>query len=238
MRGLLALLLALALPAATAAQGPRITVDGAASLTEVFPRIDNSSQYEFAGSDQLALQIQQGQPADVFAAASPKYLEQLYQQGLVAKPVVFATNTVVLIVPRRNPAGIHSVYDLTKPGVKLVVGDPAVPIGSYTEKAVAVLKLNVQPVSRETDVKNVVAKVALGQADAGFVYSSDVKPVAGKVLAFRLPAAASPTAVYEIAIVKATKHRAAAEAFVRSVLSRRGKALLHAAGFGPVPPPR
>jgi molybdate transport system substrate-binding protein len=235
MRWLLPLLLVLAFPASTTAAAPRITVDGAASLTEVLPRIDPAPRYQFAGSDQLALQIQQGQPADVFAAASPKYTEQLYQQGLVEKPVVFATNTVVLIVPKRNPAGIHSVYDLTRPGVKLVVGDPAVPIGAYTQKALTALKLDVKPVSQETDVKAVVAKVALGVADAGFVYSSDVKPVQGKVGVVRLPAAASPTAVYEVAVVKSTRRRAAAEAFVRALLSKRGKALLHVAGFGPVP---
>jgi molybdate transport system substrate-binding protein len=232
----LAVALLLPLAAAQAASTPRLTIDGAASLTEVFPRIDRTQRYEFAGSDQLALQIAQGQPADVFAAASPKYPDQLYAQGLVEKPVVFATNTVVLIVPKRNPAGIKSVYDVAKPGVKLVVGDPTVPIGSYTQKALAALKLNVKPVSQETDVKNVVAKVALGEADAGFVYSSDVKPVQGKVLVFRLPAVASPTAVYEVAIVKSTKSHAAAAAFVRRVLSKRGQALLRAAGFGPIPP--
>jgi len=233
---LLAAALLAPLAAAQAASPPRLTVDGAASLTEVFPRIDRSEGYEFAGSDQLALQISQGQPADVFAAASPKYPDQLYAQGLVEKPVVFATNTVVLIVPKRNPAGIRSVYDVAKPGVKLVVGNPSVPIGAYTQKALAALKLSVKPVSQETDVKNVVAKVALGEADAGFVYSSDVKPVQGKVLVVRLPAVASPTAVYELAIVKSTKHHAAAAAFVSRVLSKRGQALLHAAGFGPIPP--
>jgi molybdate transport system substrate-binding protein len=223
------------LAVAAALASPQLTVDAAASLTEVFPRIDKSQRYAFAGSDQLALQIAQGQPADLFAAASPKYAAELYAKGLVEKPVVFATNAVVLIVPMRNPAGIRSVNDVAKPGVKLVVGDPSVPIGAYTQKALAALKLNVTPVSRETDVKNVVAKVALGEADAGFVYSSDVKPVQGKVLVFRLPAAASPTAVYELAIVKSTKHHAAAAAFVRRVLSKRGQALLHAAGFGPIP---
>jgi molybdate transport system substrate-binding protein len=220
----------------SAAAGPRLTVDGAASLTEVFPRIDRSPRYQFAGSDVLALQIQQGQPADVYAAASPKYADQLYAAGLVEKPVVFATNTVVLIAPKRNPAGIRSVYDVAKSGVKLVVGDPSVPIGAYTQKALAALKLDVKPVSREPDVKDVVAKVALGEADAGFVYSSDVKPVQGKVLVFRIPASANPTAVYEIAIVKSTRNHAAAAAFVRRVVSKRGRALLHAAGFGPIPP--
>jgi molybdate transport system substrate-binding protein len=227
--------IALLAVAATLA-APHLTVDGAASLTEVLPRIDRTPRYQFAGSDVLALQIGQGQPADVFAAASPKYPEALYAQGLVEKPVAFATNTVVLIVPKRNPAGIHSVYDVAKPGVKLVVGDPSAPIGAYTAKALAALKLDVKPVSREPDVKDVVAKVALGEADAGFVYSSDVRPVQGKVLVFRLPASASPTAVYEIAIVKGTRYHAAAAAFMRRVLSKRGQAILRAAGFGPVPP--
>jgi molybdate transport system substrate-binding protein len=232
----LGLLLALLLVAPAGAAGPRLTIDGAASLTEVLPRIDKAPRYQFAGSDVLALQIQQGQPADVFAAASPKYPNQLYAAGLVEKPVVFATNTVVLIVPKRNPARIRSVYDVAKPGVKLVVGDPSVPIGSYTQSALTALKLNVKPVSRETDVKEVVAKVALGEADAGFVYSSDVKPVQGKVLVFRIPAFANPTAVYELAIVKSTRNHAAAQAFVKRVLSKHGQAILHAAGFGPIPP--
>jgi molybdate transport system substrate-binding protein len=226
------------LAVAAALAAPHLTVDAAASLTGVLPRIEGSARYEFAGSDVLALQLAQGQPADIFAAASPKYPDQLYASGVVEKPVAFATNTVVLIVPKRNPAGIHSVYDVAKAGVKLVVGDPSVPIGAYTAKALAALKLDVQPVSREPDVKDVVAKVALGEADAGFVYSSDVKPVQGKVLVFRIPAFASPTAVYEVAIVKSTKSHATAAAFVGRLLSKRGQAILHAAGFGPVPPGR
>jgi molybdate transport system substrate-binding protein len=123
------------LPGAVSARGDgsgKLTVFAAASLTDVFPKIDARARYGFAGSDQLATQIQQGAPADVFAAASPKYPELLYQQGLVEKPIAFATNTLVLIVPKSNPAGIHSVTDLTKPGVKLVIGDPSVPVGSYT----------------------------------------------------------------------------------------------------------
>ena len=148
------------------------------------PRDRPAPRYGFAGSDQLAFQIQQGAPADVFAAASPKYPEALYRQGLVEKPIPFATNTLVLIVPKANPAGIHSVNDLTKPGVKIVIGDPSVPVGSYTRTVLnnlgisaAVLK-NV--VSQETDVKGVVTKVALGEADAGFVYVTDVVPCAAR----------------------------------------------------------
>ena len=109
-----------------------LAIFAAASLTGVFPLIDRAPHYQFAGSDQLAFQITQGAPADVFAAASPKYPEQLYAQGLCSKPAAFATNTVVLIVPRANPARINSVYDLQRDGIKLVVGAKGVPIGDYT----------------------------------------------------------------------------------------------------------
>jgi molybdate transport system substrate-binding protein len=131
----LAALVAAVVPAATSAHpagSGRITVFAAASLTDAFPKIDPHARYGFAGSDQLSFQIQQGAPADVFAAASPKYPELLYQQGLVEKPIPFATNTLVLVIPKANPAGIHTVEDLTEPGVKVVIGDPGVPVGSYT----------------------------------------------------------------------------------------------------------
>ena len=122
---------AFAAPASTAAGGG-ITVFAAASLTQVFPRIDRAPRYSFAGSDQLALQLRQGAPADVYAAASPKYPELLYRQGLLRKPRVFATNRLVVLLPKANPAHVHSVYDLRRKGVKVVIGDPSVPIGDYT----------------------------------------------------------------------------------------------------------
>src|SRR5206468_11065468 len=112
----------------------RLTVFAAASLTQVFPKIDKAPRYSFAGSDQLALQLQQGAPADVYASASPKYAELLYHNGLLLKPRVFATNVLILVVPRSNPANIHSVYDLRRSGIKLVIGDKSVPIGSYTRQ--------------------------------------------------------------------------------------------------------
>src|SRR3954468_21343234 len=99
-----------------------LAVFAAASLFGVFPQIDRAPKYQFAGSDQLAFQITQGAPADVFAAASPTYPDQLYARGLCSKPIPFATNTVVLVVPRANPARIHSVYDLQRDGIKLVIG--------------------------------------------------------------------------------------------------------------------
>jgi molybdate transport system substrate-binding protein len=237
-RALLLLSLAAVLfPGATSAsRSPRLTVFAAASLTEVFPKIDKRPRYQFAGSDQLAFQIQQGAPADVFAAASPKYPEALYQQGLVQKPIPFATNTLVLIVPKSNPASIHSVSDLTKPGVKLVVGDATVPVGSYTRTvltnlgiATAALK-NV--VSQATDVKQIVTSVVTGEADAGFVYVTDVKPVLGHVAVVRIRDSAQPHVVYEVAVVKSSKNLPAAYAFVTHLLRARAQKQLVQVGFG------
>jgi molybdate transport system substrate-binding protein len=212
-----------------------LAIFAAASLTGAFPMIDRAPRYQFASSDQLAFQITQGARADVFAAASPKYPEQLHAQGLCSKPAVFATNTVVLIVPRANPARITSVNDLRRDGIKLVIGATGVPIGDYTRKLLANLGLSSvlkNVVSEENDVKLVVTKVALGEADAGFVYLTDVKPVGNKVFRIRIPAAGQPTVQYELCIPTATTHRALATAFVREVLSKRGRATLRAAGFG------
>ena len=233
--GLFALAAALVLPAAGAA-GTQLTVFAAASLTSVFPRIDGGERYSFAGSDQLALQIRQGAPADVFASASPKYTELLYRDGYVRKPVVFATNKLIVLVPKSNPAHIRSVYDLRRPGVKVVIGDATVPVGTYTRQILDALGITADVtknvVSQETDVKGIVSKVALGEADAGFVYRTDAKPVAASTRSIALPAWAQPPIRYELAVVKASKHRAAAAAFIRQVRSKRGRALLAKAGFG------
>jgi molybdate transport system substrate-binding protein len=210
-------------------------------LTQVFPKIDRHARYNFAGSDQLALQIQQGAPADVFAAASPKYPELLYRQGLVQKPIAFATNTLILIVPKSNPAHIHSVNDLTRPGVKVVIGDASVPVGAYTRTVLANLGIlaavmkNV--VSQETDVKGVLAKVVLGEADAGFVYVTDALTVKGKVGKIAIRASAQPKVVYEAAVVKSSSHLAAAYAFLTRLVRRPGQRALQAYGFGLRPKP-
>jgi molybdate transport system substrate-binding protein len=227
--------IALLFPTATAA-GDQITVFAAASLAQVFPQIDPSPRYSFAGSDQLALQLQQGAPADVYAAASPKYPELLYRNGLLRKPVVFATNRLIVIVPRANPAHISSVYDLRRSGVRVVIGDKSVPIGTYTRQLLDRLGITADVlknvVSEETDVKGIVTKVALGEADAGFVYRTDARPVAKQVKDIALPASAQPPVRYELAIVAASTDAAAARAFVRRVFSRRGRFLLKRAGFG------
>jgi len=231
-------LVALCLPGATGAGGS-FTVYAAASLTQVFPKISSTPRYSFAGSDQLALQLRQGAPADVFASASPKYTQLLYQDGVVERPVTFARNRLIVLVPKSNPANIHSVYDLRKSGVKVVIGDQGVPIGSYTRQLLDTLGIkdavlhNV--VSQETDVKGIVAKVALGEADAGFVYRTDAKPVSARVRTVFLPAWSQPPVRYQIAIVKSSPRRVEARAFIRKVLSNRGRMLLRRAGFG-LPP--
>jgi molybdate transport system substrate-binding protein len=228
-------LLALLLPL-TGAGATRITVYAAASLTQVFPRIAPAPRYSFAGSDALAAQISAGAPADVFASASPKQTELLYHNGLLRKPVVFASNKLIVIVPRSNPAGIHSVYDLRRHGVKVIVGTPTVPVGAYTRQVLDSMGITsdvmANVVSQEPDVKSIVAKIALGQGDAGFVYKTDARPAGKKVTSILIPAWAQPPIRYEIGIVKRSSHRAAAAAFIKRVTSLRGRRLLVQAGFG------
>lgn len=210
------------------------TVLAAASLTEVLPALDPSARFSFGGSDQLAFQVEQGAPADVFAAASPRYAQALFRKGLVTAPRTFATNSVVVLVPRANPAGITSVTDLARPGVKVVMASPGVPAGDYARAALGRLGLRgVLPnvVSEEPDVKGVTAKVALGEADAGFAYATDARPVRGRVRAIALPAAAAAVAEYQVAVVTDAPHPAAARAFVSRLLSPEGHRVLVAHGF-------
>jgi molybdate transport system substrate-binding protein len=211
-------------------------VFAAASLTKVFPEIDRDATYTFGGSGTLETQIEQGAPADVFAAASPKQPAALFAKGLATRPVEFATNTLVLVVPHTNPAHITSVSDITKPGVKLVICNATVPCGDYARVAFKNLGITTAAmknvVSETTDVTQTIAEVALGQADAGFVYITDAKAAGGKVLVLHLPARAKPGAKDYIAVVKAGPNRAAAQAFVARVLSTQGQATLRAAGFG------
>lgn len=231
------LLVALVVASGTAsAAGPTLTVFGAASLTDVLTKIAPGERYSFAGSNTLAAQIQLGAPADVFASANLSIPEQLYAKGLVTRPYVFTRNALVLIVPRSNPAHIHSVRDLENSDVKLVIAAPAVPAGSYTLTALknmGMTRVLDNVVSRETDVREVLAKVALGVADAGFVYATDARTVGKRVATFRLPAAARPNVAYGVAAVKSSSHLAAAQSYVRMLLGKRAQARLVAAGFLP-----
>ena len=212
------------------------TIFAAASLTEVLPRIEPAGRFSFAGSNQLAQQIRFGAPFDVFLSASPVYTQDLFREGLVRKPVAFATNSLVLIVPRSNPQRIRIVYDLAKrPRLRLVVAGPKVPIGLYTRevlKRLGLLKVLKKTVSLEPDVKGIVGKVALGEADAGFVYRTDVRPVAGKVKAIALPPKSQPSVTYEAAIASKPESLESAQGFLIALLSGDGRRELRAAGFG------
>lgn len=225
----------LALPAGSM-PATRITVYAAASLTSVFPRIDKAPRFNFAGSDTLATQIAQGAPAEVFASASPKQTELLYHEGILRRPVVFATNKLIVIVPTSNPANIRSVYDLRRKGIKVVVGTPTVPVGAYTRQILDSLGITQDVmgnvVDQESDVKGIVAKIALGQGDAGFVYKTDARPAGKKVQSILIPAWAQPPIRYEVGIVSKSSHLAAGRAFIKRVTSLRGRRLLVQAGFG------
>ncbi|MDP9307372.1 MAG: molybdate ABC transporter substrate-binding protein [Actinomycetota bacterium] len=213
-----------------------LTVYAAASLTDAFPKIAPSARYSFGGSNALAAQIRQGAPADVFASANMTIPQQLYQDKLCSKPVVFTRNRLVVIVPRANPASIHSVYDLRKSGVKLVIAGPGVPVGSYTLQVLKNMNLTsvlANVVSRETDVREVLAKVALGEADAGFVYSTDAKTVPGKVQVLKIPAWAQPKVQYGICVVSSSGQKVAASAFIKRVLGNAGQKVLLKYGFLP-----
>lgn len=211
-----------------------LIVSAAASLTEVFPTIDSTARYNFAGSDELATQIREGAPSDVYAAASSKHPQGLYDEGLVEEPVTFASNRLVLIVPTDNPAGIETLEDVTRPGTKLVIAAEGVPVGDYTREVLTELELagaldNV--VSNEDDVKGVVGKVSLGEADAGFVYATDATAAGEEVSAIELPEGSQPPIEYQIAVVESSDDKQAAAAFVQQVLGAEGRQALEAAGF-------
>jgi len=180
----------------------------------------------------------------VFAAASPKYPDKLHAESKLDAPVPFATNTLVLAVP----AGSTRVADLAAvagPGVRLVIGAAAVPVGAYTRTVLAALDATEgagwsatvlkNVVSEEPSVKSIVAKLDTGDADAGFVYATDVRADAAHLTAIAIPAAAKPTATYPIAVVSASKQRDLARRFCDFVLSAAGQQILVAAGFGAKP---
>jgi len=214
--------------------GEPINVYAARSLQKVFPEIDSAPTYNFGGSNTLAEQIRQGAPADVFAAANAKYPDELHADGLVDEPVVFASNRLVLIVPKDNPANIEKVADVARSGVKLVVAGEAVPAGSYARTVLDRLKLNAaldNIVSNEADVAGVTGKVAQGDAQAGFVYWTDVAAVEDKVTVIEIPDAAQPRQDYKIAVVSASKNKEAAQDFIDEVTGEDGRSALEAAGF-------
>ncbi len=215
--------------------GGTLTVFAAASLSEAFARLPADARFNFAGSDELAGQLREGAEADVYAAADVQNASELQAAGLVREPRVFATNRLVLVVPRDNPARIASVDDLRGDGVKLVLGAEGVPVGDYARRALAALGASdvlENAVSHEEDVKGVVGKVASGEADAGFVYASDVRAAGTDLRPIELPAGAQPNVRYAIAVVAKSDRRDEAERFVALVLADEGRQALREAGFG------
>jgi molybdate transport system substrate-binding protein len=237
-----------------------LTVFAAASLREAFTEIARAFEaatpgrtvtLNFAGSQQLAEQIAAGAPADVFASANDRQMTRVRDSGRIKAdaPQTFARNRLVVIFPAANPGRVTTLTDLTRPGLKLVFADARVPVGEYslTFLAKASADLTYGPayseavranvVSYEEDVRAVFAKVALGEADAGIVYSSDAQTDrAAQVGTLEIPDALNTIAGYPIAVLEDSPNRAAADAFVAFVLSPAGQAILAKYGFvSPVP---
>ncbi|HEX6459731.1 MAG TPA: molybdate ABC transporter substrate-binding protein [Thermoleophilaceae bacterium] len=224
---------------------PDLVVSAAASLKDAFDQYAQKFRQanvraSFAGSDELAAQIEQGVKPDVFASANTKLPEQLFQKGLVEKPVVFAGNRLVIAVPAK--AGkVASLADLEKPGVTIAMGSPTVPVGAYTRQVLSGLpkaqqaKLLGNVRSNEPDVAGVVGKLTQGAVDAGFVYITDVDATDGKLKAIELPKSLQPQVAYGVAVVKGAKHPKQAQVFIEGLLHGAGRQALQAAGFEPAP---
>jgi molybdate transport system substrate-binding protein len=240
IRGALVICVVLGLAAPAAASA--LNVYAASSLREVFTQIDAGVTYSFAGSNQLQLQIERGAPADVFAAASPQEAQALFRRRGCTRPVTFATNKLVLIVPKSNPGSVKTVFSLRSGGRTLAIGSASVPVGSYTRALLRRLGLSkilqTNTVSQEPNVASIVSKVALGSADAGLVYATDARIARDKVKTIRLPRYAQPPVRYLICqVIRDGVDAAGAKAFIAKVRSGRGRSLLKAGGFG-LPPKR
>jgi molybdate transport system substrate-binding protein len=240
-----------------AAQGSQtLTVYAAASLTEAFRDLGKELErrhpglkvrFNFAGSQQLATQLEQGAPADVFASADQRWMDYATEKGLAkGESPVFARNRLVVIVPSANPAHLERLQDLSRKGTKVVMAAEAVPVGKYSRQALANLatapgfpsdydrRVLANVVSREETVKNVVAKVQLGEADAGVVYRSDVTPpVSRQVRVFDIPEQFNVIASYPIAVLKSAKNASAGRQFIELLLSDDGQQVLRRHGLLP-----
>ncbi|MBI3760895.1 MAG: molybdate ABC transporter substrate-binding protein [Chloroflexi bacterium] len=241
-----------------AASPVELTVFAAASLTDAFTEIGaafagahpgTKITFNFGGSQTLRTQLEQGAVADVFASASKKDMDAAVTSGLVAdgEARVFVRNRLVVIAPKSNPAGLTALEDLARPGVKIVLAAENVPVGGYARQALANMsqsfgaafkdRVLANVVSDEDNVKQVVAKVRLGEADAGIVYTSDVTPaVAPQVVTLAVPDEFNVVAAYPMAVLKSAPHSDLAAGFVKYVLASEGQAALAKWGFIPVRP--
>jgi molybdate transport system substrate-binding protein len=217
-----------------------ITVFAAASLTESFTEIGKQFEaanpgtkvtFSFGASSALAEQINAGAPADVFASASPKNMDQVVSAGGASGSKVFATNQMEIATPRSNPAHVASVNDLVKSSVKTALCQPQVPCGSVAQQVFTNAKITVKPVTLEPDVKSVLSKVQLGEVDAGMVYVTDVKAAGDKVKGVEIADDVNASTDYPIAALTKSGNAAVASAFVDMVLSPAGESVLTAAGF-------
>jgi molybdate transport system substrate-binding protein len=208
---------------------PPLTVSAAASLKTAFTEYgkqfrDADAKFSFAGSDELAAQIEQGVKPDVFAAANTKLPDALYDKGLVEKPTVFAGNRLVLAVPA-DGSKVSSLKDLEAKGVKLAIGAKDVPVGTYTRtvldklppKESKAILANVR--TEEPDVGGITGKLTQGAVDAGFLYASDVRATDDKLKAIQLPDELQPTVAYGVAVVKGAKHPKQAKQFIAGLLT-------------------
>src|SRR3954453_14212664 len=209
----------------------RLTVFAATSLADALPDLESRPAYSFGGSNTLRLQIERGAPADVFLAAEPGEAQALYRERRCERPVSFATNRLVLIVPRGDPAHVASVAGLARGGLKLSVGNARVPVGAYARQALGRLglarALRDNSVSQQANVGQVLSQVAFGGADAGFVYVTDARSERDRVRALAIPAGAQPAISYEGCVVKRAGARTqAARALLATLRARRGRAAL------------
>jgi molybdate transport system substrate-binding protein len=218
----------------------RVTVFAAASLTEAFhdeqARLAGADpglhlSFDFAGSQALVSQIRQGAPADVLAAADQRTMQTLVAAGLVEPPVTFARNRLEIAVAPGNPRHVGGLADLARPGLTVVLDDPSVPAGRYSAQVLRRAGVTVHPASRELDVKAALAKVVSGEADATIVYATDVRAAGARVAGVPIPVGQNVVASYPVAVVRASRHRAAARAFVAWLTSPAGRAVLRAHGF-------
>jgi molybdate transport system substrate-binding protein len=232
---------ALVLPGCGGGDDTRLVVSAASSMSDALSACSRDFEgaqvrLSFAGSDELAAQIRQGLKPDVYAAANTRLPEELHDEGLLSEPVEFATNELVIAVPRDSD--VREAADLRRQGMKLAIGSESVPIGSYTREVLDRLphgegRLILQNVrSNEPDVKGILGKLTQGAADAGFVYVTDVKAAADKLRAVRLPPALEPDATYAAGVVKGAKDPAQARDFVDGLSNGACADALAEAGFG------
>ncbi len=224
---------------ATPATGT-ITVFAAASLTEAFTQLGkqfeaahkgDTVKFSFGPSSGLEAQITSGAPADVFASASPKNMQDVVSAGDASGPQNFAKNTMEVAVPPNNPAKVTSVNDLAKKSVKVALCQPQVPCGVVAAEVFKNAGITVKPVTLQPDVKSVLTQVETDNVDAGMVYVTDVMAAGSKVNGVTIPAGEDASTLYPIATIGSSTHKSIAQAFVAYVLSPAGQQVLTAAGF-------